>query len=48
MAFLTMGLASRDPVTVDDIGMVATSFPQFVALMESVGARFGTEPGRPR
>jgi 3-phosphoshikimate 1-carboxyvinyltransferase len=48
MAFLTMGLASRDPVTVDDIGMVATSFPQFVALMESIGARFGTEAGRPR
>jgi 3-phosphoshikimate 1-carboxyvinyltransferase len=48
MAFLTMGLASRDPVTVDDIGMVATSFPQFVALMESIGARFGTSAGRPR
>jgi 3-phosphoshikimate 1-carboxyvinyltransferase len=48
MAFLTMGLASRDPVTVDDIGMVATSFPQFVALMEGIGARFGTGVGRPR
>jgi 3-phosphoshikimate 1-carboxyvinyltransferase len=45
MAFLTMGLASRDPVTVDDIGMVATSFPQFVALMEGVGARFGAGAG---
>lgn len=48
MAFLTMGLASRDPVTVDDIGMVATSFPQFVALMESIGARFGAGAGRAR
>ena len=48
MAFLTMGLASRDPVTVDDIGMVATSFPQFVALMESIGARFGANAGQRR
>jgi 3-phosphoshikimate 1-carboxyvinyltransferase len=48
MAFLTMGLASRDPVTVDDIAMVATSFPEFIALMESVGARFGTGAGRAR
>jgi 3-phosphoshikimate 1-carboxyvinyltransferase len=48
MAFLTMGLASRDPVTVDDIGMVATSFPQFVALMEGIGARFVANAGRPR
>jgi 3-phosphoshikimate 1-carboxyvinyltransferase len=48
MAFLTMGLASRDPVTVDDIGMVATSFPQFVALMESIGAHFGANAGQRR
>jgi 3-phosphoshikimate 1-carboxyvinyltransferase len=48
MAFLTMGLASRDPVTVDDIGMVATSFPEFIALMEGVGARFSGSAGRPR
>jgi 3-phosphoshikimate 1-carboxyvinyltransferase len=40
MAFLTMGLASREPVTVDDTTMVATSFPQFVPLMERLGARY--------
>jgi len=40
MAFLTMGLASRKPVTVDDIGMIATSFPSFVPLMRELGARF--------
>ena len=40
MAFLTMGLASREPVTVDDTAMIATSFPEFVSLMESLGARF--------
>jgi len=41
MAFLTMGLASASPVTVDDTGMIATSFPEFRALMEQIGARFG-------
>ena len=40
MAFLTMGLASEKPVTVDDMGMVATSFPEFRSLMESLGARY--------
>ena len=40
MAFLTMGLASRDPVTVDDTTMVATSFPNFRRLMEGLGARY--------
>jgi 3-phosphoshikimate 1-carboxyvinyltransferase len=40
MAFLTMGLASQRPVTVDDVTMVATSFPEFRTLMQVVGARF--------
>jgi 3-phosphoshikimate 1-carboxyvinyltransferase len=40
MAFLTMGLASGKPVTVDDTAMIATSFPEFRALMEALGARY--------
>ena len=40
MAFLTMGLASEKPVTVDDTAMIATSFPEFKSLMESLGARY--------
>lgn len=40
MAFLTMGLASKEPVTVDDASMIATSFPEFRELMEGLGARF--------
>jgi 3-phosphoshikimate 1-carboxyvinyltransferase len=40
MAFLTLGLASEAPVTVDDTRMIATSFPEFRGLMESLGARF--------
>ncbi|MDH4983860.1 3-phosphoshikimate 1-carboxyvinyltransferase [Hyphomicrobium sp. D-2] len=43
MAFLTMGLASREPVTVDDTTMVATSFPAFMPLMRGLGARFSGE-----
>lgn len=40
MAFLTMGLASEKPVTVDDTTMIATSFPEFRGLMETLGARY--------
>ena len=40
MAFLTMGLASEMPVTVDDTAMIATSFPEFRGLMERLGAGY--------
>jgi 3-phosphoshikimate 1-carboxyvinyltransferase len=40
MAFLTLGLASEKPVTVDDSRMIATSFPAFRGLMEQLGARY--------
>ena len=40
MAFLTIGLGAEQPVTVDDIGMIATSFPAFVPLMTKIGAEF--------
>jgi 3-phosphoshikimate 1-carboxyvinyltransferase len=46
MSFLIMGLASREPVTVDDTSMVATSFPEFLSLMQGLGARFGTSAGQ--
>jgi 3-phosphoshikimate 1-carboxyvinyltransferase len=38
MAFLVMGLASYEPVTVDDVSMIATSFPEFEGLMRDLGA----------
>ena len=41
MSFLTLGFASRLPVTVDDGSMIATSFPQFVAMMRGLGADLG-------
>ena len=40
MSFLVMGLASREPMTVDDTAMIATSFPDFRQAMERLGAEF--------
>jgi 3-phosphoshikimate 1-carboxyvinyltransferase len=40
MAFLTLGLGARAPVTVDDTSMIATSFPDFTKLMTKLGAQF--------
>ena len=40
MAFLVLGLAAREPVRIDDSRPIATSFPDFVPLMERLGARF--------
>ncbi len=39
MSFLVMGLNADEPVTVDDSGMIATSFPEFTTLMSGLGAR---------
>jgi 3-phosphoshikimate 1-carboxyvinyltransferase len=39
MSFLVLGLAARAPVSVQDAGMISTSFPTFHALMSSLGAR---------
>jgi 3-phosphoshikimate 1-carboxyvinyltransferase len=41
MSFLVMGLASERPMQVDDAATIATSFPNFRALMEGLGATFG-------
>jgi 3-phosphoshikimate 1-carboxyvinyltransferase len=38
MSHLVLGLAAEAPVTVDEPGMIATSFPGFVALMQGLGA----------
>ena len=38
MSALVMGLASDKPVAVDDAAFIATSFPDFVGLMRSLGA----------
>jgi 3-phosphoshikimate 1-carboxyvinyltransferase len=38
MSFLVMGLATEKPITVDDGGPIATSFPIFETLMADLGA----------
>jgi 3-phosphoshikimate 1-carboxyvinyltransferase len=48
MSFLVLGLAGRKPVSIDDAGPIATSFPEFRELMERLGARFeAPEAGPP-
>lgn len=41
MAFLVLGLASEQRVTIDDGAPIATSFPGFAELMRGVGAKIG-------
>lgn len=38
MSFLCLGLASREPIRVDDASPIDTSFPAFAALMRALGA----------
>ena len=38
MAFLVLGLAAREPIQIDDARPIATSFPDFVPLMNRLGA----------
>lgn len=38
MAFLVLGQATREPVTIDDGSTIATSFPGFARLMGNLGA----------
>lgn len=42
MSFLVMGMASENPVTVDDAAMIATSFPSFEIDFTRLGAGFST------
>ncbi|MBB3262675.1 3-phosphoshikimate 1-carboxyvinyltransferase [Azospirillum sp. OGB3] len=39
MSFLVLGMATAEPVQVDDGAFIDTSFPGFVGLMNGVGAR---------
>ncbi len=38
MSFLVLGMASKEPVTVDDAEMIHTSFPDFAGFMRALGA----------
>ena len=41
MSFLVAGLASDQPIGVDDGGPIMTSFPDFLPLMQGLGAKLG-------
>ncbi len=41
MSFLVLGLATQAPVSIDDGGPIATSFPDFLPLMQGLGADLG-------
>jgi 3-phosphoshikimate 1-carboxyvinyltransferase len=45
MSFLVLGLAAEDPVVVDDVTSIATSFPDFRSQMETLGGRFAEVGG---
>ena len=47
MAFPVMGMASEQPVTVDDGAAIETSFPGFADLMNGLGAKIGGAEARP-
>ncbi len=42
MSFLVYGMAARTSVGIDDAGVIDTSFPGFVGLMNMLGARIST------
>jgi 3-phosphoshikimate 1-carboxyvinyltransferase len=42
MSFLVLGMASKEPVTVNDADMIATSFPGFAECMRALGADIET------
>ncbi|MCE9507397.1 MAG: 3-phosphoshikimate 1-carboxyvinyltransferase [Alphaproteobacteria bacterium] len=44
MSFLVLGMATQQPVAIDDAETIATSFPDFAALMNSLGAQIGPKP----
>lgn len=41
MSFLVLGMATAEPIGVDDASVIATSFPAFVSMMNGLGARIG-------
>jgi 3-phosphoshikimate 1-carboxyvinyltransferase len=43
MSFLTLGFGAQNPVTIDEGEMIATSFPDYVALMRSLGGTLSSE-----
>lgn len=43
MAFLVLGMTTQEPVGIDDAAPIATSFPQFIEMMNGLGAKIERE-----
>lgn len=43
MSFLVLGMVTAEPVRVDDVRAIATSFPSFMPLMQNLGAAIRIE-----
>lgn len=48
MAFAILGMASEQPVSIDDGGPIDTSFPGFVSMMNGLGADIAEQPADER
>jgi 3-phosphoshikimate 1-carboxyvinyltransferase len=46
MSFLICGMAAKNPVSIDDAGAIATSFPVFTPLMTALGAVLRHDPAK--
>jgi len=46
MAFLILGLAAKQPVTIADAAPIATSFPDFESMLSGLGAQFAVGDAR--
>lgn len=43
MSFLVLGMVAEEPIAVDDAAPIKTSFPNFIELMNDLGARMGAD-----
>lgn len=43
MSFLVLGMVAQEPIEVDDAAPIKTSFPNFIELMNDLGARIGED-----
>lgn len=48
MSFLVLGMATENPVSIDDAAAIGTSFPDFADLMNCLGARISQVPEEQR
>jgi 3-phosphoshikimate 1-carboxyvinyltransferase len=45
MSFMVLGMATAEPVTIDDAAPIRTSFPNFIDLMNTLGTNMMPKNG---